>query len=89
MSQIQFDVIMTSLPVEVLLFTESSPEQISIILLLLYKYLERFLDKEIISVSKKVYVFLTSCIYISCSKHVCFDFTFVPSVSSVPRYFEV
>ena len=80
---------MRSLPVEILLFIESSPEQRSILSLLLYKDLERFLDKEIIPVLKKVYVFFRHPVYISCSNHVCFDFTFVPSVSSVPRYFEV
>ena len=45
MTEIQFDVIVASLPVEVWLFIESSPEQRSIILLQPYKILERFLDK--------------------------------------------
>ena len=45
MTLIQCDVIVTSLPVEVLLFIESSPEQRRIILLQPYKILETFLDK--------------------------------------------
>ena len=45
MSKIQFDVIMTSLPIEVLLYIESSPMQRIIILLRPYKILERFLEK--------------------------------------------
>ena len=44
-SKIQFDVITTSLPVEVLLYFKSFPEQSRIILLLPYKILERFFDK--------------------------------------------
>ena len=44
-SRIQFDVIMTSLPVDVLVNKETSPEQRRIILLQTYKILERFLDK--------------------------------------------
>ena len=45
MTLIQPDVIVTSLPVEKLLFIESSSEQGRIILLQPYKILERFLDK--------------------------------------------
>ena len=45
MTLIQFDVIVTSLPVEVLLFIESCPERRRIILLQPYKILGRFLDK--------------------------------------------
>ena len=44
-SYIQFDVITTSLPVEVLLYIKSFSEQSRIILLLPYKILERFFDK--------------------------------------------
>ena len=41
----EYDIIMTSLPVEVLLCIESFPGQSRIILLHPYKSLERFLDK--------------------------------------------
>ena len=54
---------MTSLPVELLLCVESFPEQRSVILLWTYKIWERFFkNKEIIPISKKVYVFFeTPC----------------------------
>ena len=42
---IQFDVIITSLPVEILLYVKSSTEQMRISLLQPYLILERFLDK--------------------------------------------
>ena len=46
MTLIQFEFIMTLLPVEVLLYIESSPEQRSMVLLGPYKSLEKFLEEQ-------------------------------------------
>ena len=52
------DVIMTSLPVEVLVYIKSFPEQSRIILLLPYKFRkDSLINKEILPISKKVHVF--------------------------------